>query len=65
MGPKPPVSEAAKRLSASKTARDRIIADPNLTQAENRRKVDELQVQENALAKMVMATRSATRSATR
>ena len=52
------VTEAAKRHSAMNKVRDRIIADGNLTPAEKRLKVDNLQRQKNALAKKVMTAPS-------
>jgi len=52
----PVVTEAAKRLSALNKARDRIISDRGLTPADKRRKLDELQVKKNVLAKTVMTT---------
>lgn len=52
----PVITEAAKRLSAINKARDRIIADRNLTPAEKRQKIDELQARKNAMAKKVMLT---------
>lgn len=54
----PVVTSAARGLAQMNKARDAIIADPKLTPAEKRVKVDALQVQKNALAKQVMTTQA-------
>jgi hypothetical protein len=50
----PVVTTAGRSLSAMSKARDAIVADPKLTPAEKRAKIDALQVQRNELAKKVM-----------
>lgn len=50
----PVVTAAGKALSSMTKARDAIVADPKLTPAEKREKIDALQVERNALAKKVM-----------
>lgn len=50
----PVVTSAAQALSSMTKARDAIVADPKLTPAEKRAKIDALQVQRNELAKKVM-----------
>lgn len=50
----PVVTAAGKGLSQMTKARDAIVADPKLTPAQKREKIDALQVERNALAKKVM-----------